>query len=589
MTGRRPLVSDRLPRHLVELYHKYSFTDVDTGFAFAYDTVAEWEDVTARAMGYLLDAITPLIRTDPRLAAQEHEFVEKMCTCWRLRGFGTLYEPQDSSYSCRNADQAMALTPWLRRRCRDYLAWMRSVGSEHVSALLTGGTVVLDKGKGAPYWSPGGDHEVCLAYARLGLEASSYDALEHAVRAAGAARMPFCQTSYIRVQAARKPTPAWQLLGQALQPAGERLKPKVRRIGAQPFAVNHLWAGVGNVLRTAMASIDQRTTGTVEPAAAATRQWSHTMAFDLASYDTTVSLETQNAVRSELLGPILAYLALQGIMTMQEVTLLMEADAATQELGILVPPATTLLAGDVVPAAGQTRSGENLTSWKGTEINRARIDSKMQTLGLRNGRDATAFNYGDDTVLMFDSARAVDRWAGLSHYLGFNETVAPDVTFLMRRLPDGYTYLGRMVAACINREPQLEPQDALSAAAAMATRRELLRGHPLEERFDPILNAIASTGRWRDARSLATGGASAVTLTQIAAARQMRAQPTLALDGYMQQLQSLGAENQVEWLVRQLVESRRQLPWGQLRAEAAKLTRRDAEKMLAARSYCLEH
>jgi len=574
----------------VELYHQYSFTGVDRGFAFAYDTLHDWEVTSQRAMLRLYDAVDALRHAgDIRLAAQEHEFAEKMAACWRVRGEGTLYEPDDAAYSCHDAEQAVLLRPHLRARKRDYLRWLTHAGADVALQLFQDGLVVLDRGKGAPYWAAGSDKDVTLAYGRIAKSCSTFAELERYMVIAGAASLPFCQTSYIRVQSARKETPGWRLVGDRLEPAAASVKARVRRIGAQPFAVNHLWAGVGAVLRHVMAVADHRNTGIVTFASGAAAAWPEVVAFDLASYDTTVSLETLTTIREELLEPVLGWLAGHGVISHREYTLLLTCDERTQAIPILVPPSNTLVGAELVEAAGQTRSGENLTSWKGTEINRARIAAKAQQLQLRYGVDYAAFNYGDDTLMMFEHSANADRWADAAAFAGFTETVAADTTFLMRRLPQGYSYLGRMVAACVNREQRSEPFTALAAGAAMATRYELLAGHPQQAQFYPILEDINDSARWKEALSIAKGGGRAAQLTLAAAKQQIVQYPQSNLDDVRQQLSSLGATSEATELAVMVTEARRALRWVDFQDAAAKLTMRDAEKMIADRSYRLEH
>jgi len=88
-------------------------------------------------------------------------------------------------------------------------------------------------------------------------------------------------------------------------------------------------------------------------------------------------------------------------------------------------------------------------------------------------------------------------------FIGLNEEAAPDSSFLMRRIPAGYSYLGRMVAASINREMSHEPSSSLSAAAAFCTRFFLLKGHPLQDSFFPALRLYGGPQRMRTAVAVA--------------------------------------------------------------------------------------
>jgi hypothetical protein len=440
----RSLQRGDLPLQLEDTYGIYSWTGVDTSPAFAYDSIGEWKEISQVMMTSLYDVASTL---SPRLHAQEREFVDKMMVCWRLPGYGMLHEPDQSDYSRHDADQAATLLPYLRKLAKQYIAFLHSKGTRWMKRVIDSGPVKLDRGKGAPYWSPSTDRAVTLAYARIAQEAFDHDDLERMVMAAGNARLKFCQTSYVRIDRARKELPRYVPTDGRLQQQGERFGPKVRRIGAMPFAVNHLWAGVGNLLRTVMSEADDRNTGTLDPAIAAAPDFRYSVAIDLAGFDTTVSIETLTAVRNAVIDPVLTYLVTQNVIDARMRGLLLSCDEAFQRYEVLVPPWTMTEIARLIPAEGQTRSGENLTSWKGTIINRVRIDAKLDAVGGRE-QPNVAFNYGDDSLLLTDDAKLVDRWAEAEEWAGFRETVAPDSTFLMRRIPWNYgTWEGWWVLA----------------------------------------------------------------------------------------------------------------------------------------------
>jgi len=102
-----------------------------------------------------------------------------------------------------------------------------------------------------------------------------------------------------------------------------------------------------------------------------------------------------------------------------------------------------------------------------------------------------AINFGDDTVILTNSADLETTWNAHPSMLGFNEEPAMDTAFLMRRLEPntGYAYLGRMLIGCINKEAKHEPSSTATAAAAIAVRFSLLHGSPLQSAFWPSLRA----------------------------------------------------------------------------------------------------
>jgi hypothetical protein len=522
----RALQEGMLPEQLADLYRKYSFTGIDDNGAFAYDTVDQWMDMTVQIQERLFDALAPLKYKDVRLYAQELEFLSKLGVCWRCRGKGTLFNPDLDYYTCSNPNQAEQLRADLHAYGQLTINALEAMSDLELAELWQGAPLKLDKGKGAPYWYAGNNIAICMPLGRLAVGHNNYDSLVDATRSAGNARMDFVSTSYIRVQSARGLQPDYDVRGGRLVQVGERSGPKVRRIAAQPFSANHLWTPIGAILRHIMASTnDGRNTGTVDVAKRAASTYKYTVAVDLKAYDTTVSAETLDLIGEVLIAPVLHHLQKRLRINARYFQLLLDIWRHTNHIPVLLPPRNSQEEGYIVEALGQIRSGVNLTSWIGTVINRCRIDAKMRHLGI-DPESTFSVNYGDDTVIFANDKRVIDKWADNTKYLGFEETVAVDATFLMRRLPNDYGYLGRMVMGCVNREPSHEPANTFSASAAFATRRQLLYGHPLEHTFYDILDVPAAPIRFRNAIRIAAQITNAPAATwqaaQIGESRQGR-------------------------------------------------------------------
>jgi hypothetical protein len=265
------------------------------------------------------------------------------------------------------------------------------------------------------------------------------------------------------------------------------------------------------------------------------------------------------------------------------VQLLKEIDFVTQRMPILLPPAHRSVAATQWDARGQTRSGVNLTSWVGTEINRALKDAKAHDLGVKDV--VKNFNYGDDSVLITDSDGAVTKWADTPNYAGFNETIAPDATYLMRRLPSGHTYLGRMIFASINREAHLEPRDPLAAAAAWATRDALLNGHPLRPVFKRVLNSWRLLERWRIALTILNSGTPAIALNQRTAEFSLAFQRDRDVENAMQSLTTLGSDGARDQVRDLLITSRAQMQWGDFSHLVSEMPRSEARLYIRDHSY----
>jgi hypothetical protein len=342
-----------------------------------------------------------------------------------------------------------------------------------------------------------------------------------------------------------------------------------------------------------MAEMDDRNTGTLEPSILAARGFRYSVAIDLAGYDTTVAIETLDAFRDVFLRVVLYYLASRGILDSAFVALLLDCDYHFQRYEILVPPWLTSEVARLIPAAGQIRSGENLTSFKGTLINRCRIDAKAEALA-QGQVPYKAFNYGDDSLLLTDSASLVDGWAENDTFGGFVETIAPDATFLMRRIPYNYGYLGRLIGACVNRESHQEPDSLMAAAGSFATRYELLSGHPAQQDFYPILRSWGMSEKWTDAIGIAQG-ADAVSLVQTAAMMTLAFKDIRSVDAEVDQLAALAAtgrsqaSNALDWIVDALRRQQRQVSWSELQAAASDMTLADAEREIKRRSYTIRN
>jgi len=497
-----------LPRALENMYNAYAFESVDTGPAFAYDTISEWSVGTTAVMKAGLDAITSRLRLDPKLAEQEREFYEKMSVNWRLIGAGTVVPHTAEELSCRNAAQAAALKRYFKRRLDYYLKMINELGPTVINEIMATAAVRLDRAKGSPLWIPGTDPAGGVTLRALVQQCDSLTTLRREVDRLARGRPSFAQTSYIRIQAARGPVDGWAVgPDDCLVPYTINGRPKVRRICAIPFILNHMWVPYAEVLRTVMALTPHgQHKGKIEPLLEEAKKWKHYHALDLKSFDTTVAYETHVALRDYLWLPVVQHLYSMAAAELKSTLIrpsdLAELDEIIITMPILTPPRCPEYAAEIWPAIGQTRSGENPTSWKGTEVRRAHCEAKADYLGLKQGR-FVMFNYGDDTLMMTNQPDYGERWDSEPEFLGMKEVPAPDATFLMKRVPYGYGYLGRMVSASINREVTHEPSNVIAAASAFATRHHLLKGHPLQGEYLRQLDQYGGPARFRNAVQLA--------------------------------------------------------------------------------------
>lgn len=508
--GYRVVEKDVLPRSLERMYASYAFTNVDNGAAFAYDSLQQWADGTERIDQLLFPLLHSLHQTDPRLASQETEFAEKLNVNWRLRGFGTVVPHGGSELSCRNKEQADELSRVFAERRAYYLERLEQYGIDGVNNIVANAAVRLDKGKGSPLWIPGTDPVGGIMLRAVAQQCATAREVVHEAERLAKGRPALVQTSYIRIQAARGPVKGWRLgPGGILEPDELAGRPKTRRIAAISFLVNHFWVPYAETLRSIMSETPNgQHAGSIEPVLREAARWPIHAALDLKSYDTTVAYETHVALREQLWLPVIKRIysmvspALRSTLIPPDEMAMLDEIIIT--MPVLTPPANPRYAAEIWPAIGQTRSGENPTSFKGTEIRRAHCIAKARHLGFKTN-DHFIFNYGDDTLMMCLRDDQVTKWNDEPSFLGLNEVPAADATFLMKRVPDGYGYLGRMISASINREVTHEPSHMVAAAAAFATRRLLLNGHPLADQYYPLLRAYAGPRRMRMAVDVAEG------------------------------------------------------------------------------------
>jgi hypothetical protein len=223
----------------------------------------------------------------------------------------------------------------------------------------------------------------------------------------------------------------------------------------------------------------------------------------------------------------------------------------------------------------------------------------MRDVKRATGRTAHAINYGDDTVVFSDDAVAIDSWLEAPEAYGFKEEAAADSTFLMKRLPFGYSYLGRMVMGSIDREPAHEPETPLDAAAAFAIRRDLLTGHPSANAYLGILDNLPSPERFSMAVKLATQSSDSVALTLVASAvkegkrtgnltdDRLDALEALAEQPNVGQSTKIAAAQAIVRLRSNLDLTNRQIGWREFKQESMGMTTYQARALIRAKSYAV--
>jgi hypothetical protein len=265
-------------------------------------------------------------------------------------------------------------------------------------------------------------------------------------------------------------------------------------------------------------------------------------------------------------------------MTLSERELLLQLDYENQRRPILSPPGDRAYAALLVDRVGGIQSGERLTSFKGTTINSVRIQAKMRRLGIRG--DYT--NFGDDMTISANDPKLRDKWLSLPDWLGFEEEVAPDLSFLMKRIPYGYAYLGRMLSSTINKEVRREPASVTQAAAGIAVRHFLLEGHPLQSQYKVILRRHG-TPRIQMALALADAASPRDLLLWSMLGRFTIADGERA-EALSELVSDLTHEPQLE-SVRSAMMERYQMSFGEFLDTVSQISLHDAERAIQKRAY----
>lgn len=464
---------------MVDVLHTYAYVASIPRAGWAYDDLDEWSVVAASLQSGLRAAISGLPKSDPDLIAAESGHADKMSACWRIPGYGALSEK--SALVTRNKEQADWLRPELDKLGRLYYQRIRHdpVGAAAAYNQATSPTL---KAKGACYWLAGSVPDGAAALVNLAGDQPSLQQLHSRHLDATPSWTEPVVTCFERIQASSKARLQRSWVGGLLHESDDYTAyaaPKTRRISAVPYYMN-VWAtGVAGAMSWAIEDDDSE-------ALAASYDYLFVVAADLTTYDDTVSYETMSLYVELVTTRVVAALVETGVMPNWLGQLVVDIEWDYLTMAIVMPPTSIADDGRRVPTMGRIKSGQKLTSRIGTDINRLRARKKLKELGLV----ARTFNRGDDLAIMSQDRRLASRYFESGYDdRGFIETQDVDKSFLMRRLQHGYSYLGRMVAACVNREVTHEPRNVVESALGIRVRYELLRGHPLQGSFFGIIES----------------------------------------------------------------------------------------------------
>lgn len=497
----RPLgtavAESRVPKRVARYMREAAFDTVIKQPGFFYQSLAEWEDVIERVLGYAERAVEQSSLDTPFKEAELAHLAAGRVN-WRVPGSGRQLEWKP--YDIDSDAQATALTPFLKAKGDKYASWIDMLPSQALNELLNA-SVVLNKGKGAPLYIPGSDvaggallcKAAFTAYATDGLDGVT--ALAESLRQGGVGLL---MTMYRRIQGGRKPVD-WYLRDESgwLSVKQRAILAKVRDVKASPSLLNMLTAPATAVVKWCQRCTSSAHDGSALYAGDAfTAFHGAALAVDFSTFDDTVSWQTRAAWRKYVLEPCCAALKrAAAVLTnvasdvRHMVDVLCDAAVDIDEWGdtapLLIPPRHEGEVACVVQRRGGIRSGEYNTSVKGSDIASAAGEFAIMATGGRGYH----INQSDDQLFFGASPDVEKAMADIA----LVATTPAEPAYLMRHLPGAFMYLGRALAGVINSEVASEPRTWLAATASVSLRFQALRGHPLANVFAEALNQHPNT------------------------------------------------------------------------------------------------
>lgn len=491
----------RLPRALEDYYRVLNYTAVLPYAWYAARSAREAGTLANEAAAWHRDLCARIRATgDEALAAQEADSTERLLCDWRWKGF-TPFDISDGAYTFRNASQAAGLERAIVDVSTRVLTALRElVEGATAERVRSEASYPVNKGKSAPFYVPGTNRAAAPALAAITNSCESFDEIQALCGHLGATN-PICVTLYTRIQAAKSPRTLWAVDADGARvEAGQALLCKVRKVQAVGFVMNYAYAVLGSVLTEAarvagiglLPRLDQvqEATKGVDPQAI--------FGEDISNYDDSVGSELYRLVTTNLILPACEILLEHGILTHREASLIASIENVLPTMQLLAPPRSRRYAAALLRREGGIVSGERLTSLKGTVINAARARAVLADAAVK---PATVWTFGDDTLIVFERPEDAVMFASYldasdaAALYGFKSTRADDATFLMRRVPQGYGYVGRMLMSTLQKEHTHEARTVPIAALGLAARLQNLRGHPFAQEFEELLFTPRVVGR----------------------------------------------------------------------------------------------
>lgn len=443
---------------------------------FAAENATDMATLSVRTYDALDAALRPGSLDPAWLAAERGNLPRLLCN-WRATPpdpFGGAGAAIDRS----DPDQLRSMGTAVDRLCRDLeVALASGAGRDAASIAYREATYPSAKGKGSPWWQTGGQAGVLAGLVAITQGCTSLDEVQDRCYGLGAA-LPLSQYLLTRVQSRARIVDG-------------HVPPKVRRVQGLPTVANYPVARMASAL-TALSKYARP--GMLKPVddaiLDARERFSRgevAVAEDASSFDDSLGYELLRYTVDRVVTRVGSQLVRGlGPLARRQLPLSLDCARAIATMPILVPVAGPTHSAALVSRRGGMPSGTRYTSLIDTWLNDSRIETTERFAGVKS---TARWAFGDDTVVWFRDAASADRYLRASTggaVPGFTMEAAPDVAYLQRHLPDGCTYLTRMVMATLQREATHEATNFATAALGIWARRQLLSGHPLRHVFDDI-------------------------------------------------------------------------------------------------------
>lgn len=501
----RSLGKRQLPPQTSDALRRTSYDEWVNKAWYGYDDSAALEVDQLETVKFLETELSAARLGDERLAEQEADAISRIPCNWRHKGL-LPFVYTDTSLKFSNQKQADLLKPFMKRLADEVDPLVTELASSR-TVQYSKARYPIGKGKGAPFFAPGSNKPAAIALAAIPLLAWSAKEIDEICHGLGAHLRPYLINWY-RLQGARKPR---ELMGVDADgnpsPTGiMTLLPKARKVQAVATVYNVVYAEVGSLLMDVLreSTYVQGLPAIVE-AGQKLRGYAHDqlVSIDYSNYDDTIGVQLYQMTSEILVGRLAHAARKSGIITERHERLIVDVEETLSTLPLIAPPIAYAHAAEIVDREGGIVSGERLTSGKGTWINKTITMYVMETLGLKA---EVVLVFGDDVIFAFKTPDQAATFratvADVLETIGIVATIAPDSTFLMKRMPETHAYVARMVMSTMQKEDSKEPRSLTVSALGIVARREALVGHPSATTYDEWFS-VTSSDRLRASYNLA--------------------------------------------------------------------------------------